>query len=52
MNSETIVQAWIHDLQEVLKNEPLTVDDVRIGVFYTAARLPMAMSEWRLRRAG
>lgn len=39
MESKSIVQAWISDLQEVLKNEPLTVDDIRIGVFYTAVRL-------------
>lgn len=32
MNSESIVQAWIHDLQEVLKNEPLTVDDVACSI--------------------
>lgn len=39
MESKSIVQAWISDLQEVLENEPLTVDDIRIGVFYTAVRL-------------
>jgi uncharacterized protein (DUF4213/DUF364 family) len=39
MKSTSIIQAWISDLQEVLENEPLTVDDIRIGVFYTAARL-------------
>lgn len=38
-SSKSIVQAWISDLQEVLQNEPLTVDDIRIGVFYTAVRL-------------
>lgn len=32
-------QAWIADLQNVLGGEWLTVDDVRIGVFYTAAQL-------------
>ncbi len=39
MESKSVVQAWISDLQEVLENEPLTVDDIRIGVFYTAVRL-------------
>lgn len=37
--SKSIVEAWISDLQEVLDNEVLIVDDVRIGVFYTAAQL-------------
>ncbi len=39
MKSTSIVQAWINDLREALENVPLTVDDIRIGVFYTAARL-------------
>jgi uncharacterized protein len=39
MESKSIVQAWITDLQQVLENERLTVDDIRIGVFYTAAQL-------------
>ncbi len=39
MESKSIIHAWISDLQELLKNEPLTVDDIRIGVFYTAVRL-------------
>lgn len=39
MESESIIQAWITDLQEVLGKEPLTVEDIRIGVFYTAVRL-------------
>jgi len=34
-----LVHAWLGDLREVLHAEPLTVSDVRIGVFYTAARL-------------
>jgi uncharacterized protein (DUF4213/DUF364 family) len=34
-----IGKAWLEDLQGVLGNEPVTVSDVRIGVFYTAARL-------------
>lgn len=33
------VEAWISDLRHVLNGEPLAVTDVRIGVFYTAARL-------------
>src|SRR3990172_5495169 len=33
-----LVHAWLGDLREVLHAEPLTVSDVRIGVFYTAAR--------------
>ncbi|MDP2605957.1 MAG: DUF364 domain-containing protein [Deltaproteobacteria bacterium] len=39
MESQNIIQAWTSDLRQVLGNEPLTVDDVRIGVFYTAAQL-------------
>ncbi len=39
MASEGIVQAWISDLKEALGSEPLTVNDLRIGVFYTAAQL-------------
>jgi uncharacterized protein (DUF4213/DUF364 family) len=34
-----IVTAWIEDLQQVLGNDPVTVSEVRIGVFYTAVRL-------------
>lgn len=34
-----LVEAWIEDLRQILGNEPVTVSDVRIGVFYTAARL-------------
>jgi uncharacterized protein (DUF4213/DUF364 family) len=34
-----IVATWLADLQGLLKGEPLTVTDVRIGVFYTAVRL-------------
>jgi uncharacterized protein (DUF4213/DUF364 family) len=39
MGSESIIQSWINDLQEALETQPLAVDDVRIGIFYTAARL-------------
>lgn len=39
MDFRGVVQAWRRDLQDVLDNESLTVDDVRIGVFYTAAQL-------------
>lgn len=35
----SIIEAWLSDLCRVLDNEPLTVSDVRIGVFYTAAQL-------------
>ncbi len=34
-----MIHAWLGDLREVLHAEPLTVSDIRIGVFYTAARL-------------
>jgi uncharacterized protein (DUF4213/DUF364 family) len=34
-----IIEAWISDLYKVLDGEPLTVSDVRIGVFYTGAQL-------------
>lgn len=39
MGSQNIIQAWTSDLREVLSNEPLTIDDVRVGVFYTAVQL-------------
>lgn len=39
MGSQNIIQAWTSDLREVLGNEPLTIDDVRVGVFYTAVQL-------------
>lgn len=39
MKHSTLVEAWTKDLQEVLEGAPLTVSDVRIGVFYTAAQL-------------
>lgn len=39
MKSKSVIHAWISDLQKVLGKEPVTVDDVRIGIFYTAARL-------------
>ena len=35
----TLVQAWITDLKRVLEGEALTLEVVRIGVFYTAAQL-------------
>jgi uncharacterized protein (DUF4213/DUF364 family) len=35
----SIVEAWLTDLWRVLEGEPITVTDVRIGVFYTAAQL-------------
>jgi uncharacterized protein (DUF4213/DUF364 family) len=34
-----IAEAWIEDLRQILGNEPVAVSEVRIGVFYTAARL-------------
>lgn len=34
-----IVEQWLSDLKSVLSGEPITVSDVRIGVFYTAAQL-------------
>src|SRR5215471_7572578 len=34
-----LVAAWIEDLCQVLNSEPVTIADVRIGVFYSAARL-------------
>jgi uncharacterized protein len=34
-----LIQAWADDLSRVLAAEPVLVSDVRIGVFYTAARL-------------
>jgi uncharacterized protein (DUF4213/DUF364 family) len=39
MTTKGIVQNWISDLQEVLKDAPLAVEDVRMGVFYTAVKL-------------
>lgn len=35
----TIVEAWLRDLGDALAAEPVVVSDVRVGVFYTAARL-------------
>lgn len=35
----TIVGQWLTDLESVLSSDPIVVSDVRIGVFYTAARL-------------
>ena len=34
-----LLHSWLTDLRRVLEAEPLTVRDVRIGVFYTAAQL-------------
>ncbi len=34
-----IIEAWLADLGRVFEGEPLTVADVRIGVFYTGAQL-------------
>lgn len=34
-----VVQNWLEDLRQVLEGKTLTVRDVRIGVFYTAAQL-------------
>lgn len=34
-----LVQSWLADLRRVLEAQPLAVADLRIGVFYTAARL-------------
>lgn len=34
-----VVATWLADLQDLLKDEPLTVTELRIGVFYTAVRL-------------
>lgn len=39
METQDIIQAWTSDLREVLGNEPLTVADVRVGVFYTAVQV-------------
>jgi uncharacterized protein (DUF4213/DUF364 family) len=36
---KNVAEAWLEDLQGLLKSEPLTITDVRIGVFYTAVRL-------------
>ncbi len=33
MSLKSIVRAWVNDLRDVLGNEPLTVEDVRVGVF-------------------
>jgi hypothetical protein len=35
----SIVDAWLSDLHRLLALEPVTVTDVRIGVFYTAVEL-------------
>jgi uncharacterized protein (DUF4213/DUF364 family) len=39
MAKSTLIEAWIKDLREALDGHHLTVTDVRIGVFYTAAQL-------------
>ena len=36
---ESIVEAWLSDLTGVLEGEPAVVSDLRVGVFYTIARL-------------
>ena len=39
MTANSGIEAWRTDLSQVLESAPLTVTDVRIGVFYTAALL-------------
>jgi hypothetical protein len=39
MTANNGIEAWRTDLGQVLESAPLTVTDVRIGVFYTAALL-------------
>ena len=39
MTANSGIEAWLTDLSQVLENVPLTVEDVRVGVFYTAAQL-------------
>lgn len=34
-----IIEAWIKDLQKILRGETVTVRDVRVGVFYTGMQL-------------
>jgi uncharacterized protein len=34
-----LAHRWIHDLRTILRMESLAVTDLRVGVFYTAARL-------------
>lgn len=34
-----LVESWIEALHGILHDDPLQVDDIRIGVFYTAAKL-------------
>lgn len=36
---ETLVESWMHDVKNVVHDNALVTADVRIGVFYTAARL-------------
>lgn len=35
----SVVKAWQQDLAQVLDGTPLTVSDIRLGVFYTAAQI-------------
>jgi uncharacterized protein (DUF4213/DUF364 family) len=37
--ASTVVQRWIHDLKQLLGTETLTLSEVRVGVFYTAAQI-------------
>ena len=39
MSANNLMEAWIADLHRVLEATPVSVSDVRIGVFYTAAQL-------------
>lgn len=39
MSAMNLIEAWIADLHKVLDPTNVTVSDVRIGVFYSAARL-------------
>ncbi len=39
MSTKNLMEAWIADLRRVLEATPVSVSDVRIGVFYTAAQL-------------
>jgi uncharacterized protein (DUF4213/DUF364 family) len=35
----SVIEAWLADLDRVLNREPLSVPEVRVGVFYTAVEL-------------
>lgn len=39
MNSQSIIQDWTSNLLDALGNDPLTIAEVRVGVFYTAVQL-------------